>query len=54
MKIYANGEVNSSNTDATYAETATGLWITVQRTYHLITLTGSTGNTYKYEANGGA
>lgn len=52
VKIYVNGQVNSTNSDPTFAETATSIWQTVSRTYHKITLTGSTGNTFTYEANG--
>lgn len=52
VDIYVNGKLNTSNTDPTYAETATGLWAKVQRTHHKISLSGSTGNTLTYVADG--
>ncbi len=50
--IYVNGNLNTSNINSDVAETATGLWKTVQRTYHKITTTSNNGQTYLYEANG--
>lgn len=50
--IYVNGKLNTSNSDPTFAETATDIWKKVHFTKHKTTVTGSTGNTLEYQVTG--
>lgn len=52
VKLYASSTLSASYTDETYAETAGKLWQDITRTYHQITTTANSGDTFKYVANG--